>query len=188
MQSILYRLVALASGCALNWNAGNQLCSMLAARSLIETVASLHSFEKELRPALESEDLAKLNELTLHHSFATKEKRMLDEHIGFEATNVLTLVDKLERQFEIDGLRDGYDRLSERCHPNAAGHYFFFGMLDPETGTITYAETKNSDHNLNIVLGACLLLGLANSSLAHLDELIRTIADLQDRLRPIPEN
>jgi hypothetical protein len=113
---------------------------------------------------------------------------MLDEHIGFEATNVLTLVDKLERQFEIDGLRDGYDRLSERCHPNAAGHYFFFGMLDPETGTITYAETKNSDHNLNIVLGACLLLGLANSSLAHLDELIRTIADLQDRLRPIPEN
>jgi hypothetical protein len=46
-QSILYRLVALASGCALNWNAGNQLCSMLAARSLIETVASLHSFEKE---------------------------------------------------------------------------------------------------------------------------------------------
>ena len=105
---------------------------MLAARSLIETMASLHSFEKELRPALESEDLAKLNELTLHHSFATKDKRMLDEHIGFEATNVLTLVDKLERQFEIDGLRDGYDRLSERCHPNAAGHYFFFGMLDPD--------------------------------------------------------
>jgi len=63
----------------------------------------------------------------------------------------------------------------------------FLECLTP-TGTITYAETKNSDHNLNIVLGACLLLGLANSSLAHLDELIRTIADLQDRLRPIPEN
>ena len=44
-EALLYRTIMLASGCVLNWNAGNFLCSVLAARALIETVALLLDFE-----------------------------------------------------------------------------------------------------------------------------------------------
>ena len=45
-QSMLYRVVALASGSAASWNAFNPLCSILAARALIETIAALFSFSR----------------------------------------------------------------------------------------------------------------------------------------------
>jgi hypothetical protein len=47
-QPVLYRIVMLASGCAMNWNARNLLCSYLAARALIETMALFLEFEHEL--------------------------------------------------------------------------------------------------------------------------------------------
>jgi hypothetical protein len=48
-QPVLYRVVMLGSACALCWNAGNVLCAHLAARALIETVALLLEFERELQ-------------------------------------------------------------------------------------------------------------------------------------------
>ncbi len=42
-QALLYRVTMLASGCAEAWNSRNVVCSILAARSLLETVACVSS-------------------------------------------------------------------------------------------------------------------------------------------------
>ena len=57
-QALLYRLVSLGSGCALSWNQKNFLCSLLAARALVETAALLLDFENQLARYLSKEDLA----------------------------------------------------------------------------------------------------------------------------------
>ena len=48
-QVLLYRIVELATGCTKMWNAGNTLCSVLAARALMETIALIFGFEEKLQ-------------------------------------------------------------------------------------------------------------------------------------------
>jgi hypothetical protein len=51
-QALLYRIVELGSGCAKMWNLGNVLCSVLAARALLETIAlTLHFGTKLHEPS-----------------------------------------------------------------------------------------------------------------------------------------
>src|SRR5438132_1385850 len=62
-QPVLYRVVMLASGCAVNWNGRNLLCAYLAARALMETAAVLLVFERSLGALIKSEDLKGINDL-----------------------------------------------------------------------------------------------------------------------------
>src|SRR5579862_5058079 len=56
-QAFLYRTIALAKGCADAWNAGNVLCSVLAARALLETIAVVEDFERQLSKLVEASNL-----------------------------------------------------------------------------------------------------------------------------------
>jgi hypothetical protein len=47
-QAILYRVVALATGTRLSWNARNVLASFLLVRALVETIAVFDEFERQL--------------------------------------------------------------------------------------------------------------------------------------------
>jgi hypothetical protein len=181
-QSMLYRTVALTSGCALCWNAGNSLCSMLTARALIETIALLIDFESRLHGLLDREDLAGIDQLIMRLSFSTRDQDWLAEHPDCEAVSVLTLVDKLSKLTDIDGLRRIYDMLSERCHPNSAGHQFFFGTLDTRTGTTTYSKKKEHKEKLNLVLLSASLIALAETAIDNLDTAVARTAEVQHQL------
>jgi hypothetical protein len=58
-QVLLYRCVGVASGCAQMWNFGNALCSVLAARALLETIALALDFEKNLQDHVSTRDFEK---------------------------------------------------------------------------------------------------------------------------------
>jgi hypothetical protein len=141
-QAVLYRVVMLASGCALTWNHGNALCSILAGRALVETVATLIDFDKQLAKLLDQEDLAGIDTAIMKLSFATRDEEMLKENPEVEAVNTLTFIGKLDRKHGLEGAFQHYISLSELCHPNHGGHLGLFGMLDRETGETTYSDAK----------------------------------------------
>jgi hypothetical protein len=183
-QSLLYRVVALASGCALAFNAGNPLCAILSARALIETIAVASDFERQVLTALDEEDLEALNSLAVTLIFATRDELWLEKYPEHSAVKVLTSVEKFQKRFSLGRFLEFYKSASEFCHPNHAGHHQFFGRLDTTTGTVNFSETKDHSEKLNVVLAARSLLGLFESGLDRLDKALPKIADLQHRLNP----
>jgi hypothetical protein len=149
-QAILYRVVMLARGVRLAWNAQNILLSFLAARALMETLAVFDDLEGELSSTAECEDLEATDRLVMNRTFSTRDGELLQDHPELLAINVLTFIDKLEQRYGIP-IRNHYNSLSERCHPNSAGHHQMYSTTDRTNGTVTFSETKNPDMSLDYI-------------------------------------
>jgi hypothetical protein len=183
-QAILYRTVMLTEGIALNWNERNGLCSFLAARALIETVAVTFDLARTLERAIKQQDLSSVDTVIMNRTFASRDEEWLKLSPPSKAVNVLTLIERLDQEY-LQGVRWHYDSLSERCHPNSLGHHHFFGKLDRDTGATTYRESSDIEGHLNSVLLGAMLIGLAEFCLNDLDKAVGEIAELQDAVDPV---
>jgi hypothetical protein len=139
-EGLLYRIVATARGIIVNWNTGNVLCSFLCARALFETFAFLWDYERAIKKARETGTLEEFQDLTRRRLAATRNPKWLAIHPEWEATNILTLIDRLSEEHL--GLRSAYDQMSYRCHPNTEGVFYMFADLNVDTKTVRFA-----DHN-----------------------------------------
>jgi len=74
-QSLLYRITALASGCADMWNEGNVVCSILSARALIETVSVSYHVSQELERLKEEKNANAIDDLANEQLFSTKNEK-----------------------------------------------------------------------------------------------------------------
>jgi hypothetical protein len=97
--------------------------------------------------------------------------------------NVLTYIDKFDKR--APGFRGHYDILSERCHPNSAGHNFMFSKLDRSDGSVTFFEERNPERNAQMILAAVAALPLAETFMARLDDLILKVSDFHHRVAPV---
>ncbi len=181
--ALLNRVVSLMDGAALGWNNHNTLAAMLAARALMETVAVLAELENRVQRFLTDEDLAGLDVLAQNGIFASRDPEWLTEAPETRAVNAQTYVDKFDKRAE--GYRGHYDRLSERCHPNAAGHSQLFSKLDRSDGTVRYCDEFDEKRNAHMVFAALAIMPLLERISARLDELIQQVADIQHRLHPV---
>ena len=184
-EAVLWRIVALTESVALNWNCDNIVGMYLPARALIETSALLLDLEQELKKHIASRDIAALGALLDSRTFATRDKKWIEENPQFEAINVLTLIDRMDKLTD-SGVRGHYDLMSERCHPNYLGHHQLYASLDVETGTTSFSETKNTEHHRDVILGATLLLLLDEHCIDRLENEVERVAALQ--LRPSANN
>jgi hypothetical protein len=182
-QAVLYRIVMLADGCVLTWNSNNPLCSFLAARALLETTALFSEFEHRLNELIEIPDFGGIDALAMNRTFATRDEPFAQSNPDLEAISVLTFIDKIDKRL-LPGMRRHYDLLSERCHPNSFGHFFFFSTLDTETGTTTFADNKNKEGNFHHIIAPMILIGLVENSMGRLDEMIIKLADIHSAAHP----
>jgi len=128
-QGLLHRLIALMDGTSVAWNNRRTLSAILSARALMETMAMMSALAERVADALAAEDLGALDALAQQGTFSSRDAEWLSEAPETKAVNVLTYIDRFDRRAE--GFRGHYDILSERCHPNALGHNFMFGKLEP---------------------------------------------------------
>jgi hypothetical protein len=175
-QALTYRTIELAAGCAKMWNLGNVLCSILAARALLETISVTLDFEAKLQDHCKAKNFEEMDNLITTHTFATRDESLLAENPELEAKNVLTYIDRLEKT--VPGIRKHYLSLSEWCHPNSYGHYFTFGSLNRDTGTVSFSKLKlHGKDLLNHILAVYLMVGLTESAVSRLDDLILKISN-----------
>ena len=137
-QALLHRLTMLASGCANEWNAGNVLASILCARAIIETLCLASFIADEIKRFCGVNDIEGIEKLANDHLFATRDDEMIARHIGFQAKNILTFIDKFDKK--MPGVREAYDFLCEFCHPNGSGLLMTYGVINRQTGAVTFAE------------------------------------------------
>ena len=186
-QPVLYRIVMLASGCAVNWNGKNLLCAYLASRALVETVAVVWLFEADLQTLIEKEDLAGIDALITNRTFSTRNTDFIEAHPETKAVNIQTFITKMERD-GITGIGQHYALLSERCHPNSPGQYHFFGTRDRETNVISYTDWGDLQRHFDCIFAGAMLIQLAESCMDQLDALILRVSQLQHKIAPIVED
>ncbi|WP_024341217.1 hypothetical protein [Bradyrhizobium japonicum] len=182
-EAVLYRLVALAEGTALSWNAAIPLPAFLCTRAIVETVALLVDFEARTAKLLEAEDLKGLDELTMNRIFSSRDEEWVRAEPKFKTVNVMTHIEKLDRL--LPGALGHYERLSERCHPNWLGHHEMFASTDYRNGTVTYDSSKAMKDGTAIIAGLTLL-GVVEHCLRQLRQLSEKVSELHHRVRPSP--
>lgn len=181
--ALLHRIVALMDGVAVAWNGRSTLTAILSARAFMETLAVMSLFEERVRSLLKAEDLGGLDALVQNGIFASRDPDFIGDYPDAKAVNVLTYVDKFDKR--APGFRGHYDILSERCHPNSAGHNFMFSKLDRSDGSVTYFEERHPERNAQMILAAVAPLPLVETFMARLDELILKVSDLHHRVAPV---
>jgi hypothetical protein len=106
-----------------------------------------------LKKHIAARDIGALDALLNSRTYATRDKKWIEENSESEAINVLTLIDRMDRRTG-SGVRRHYELMSERCHPNYLGHHQMYGTLDVETGTTIFSETKDIERHRDVILGA----------------------------------
>jgi hypothetical protein len=183
-QAILYRVVALGAGTRDAWNARNVLVMFLTTRALVETIAVFDDFERSLLAHVASEDLGAMDALAQNRTFATRDEELLDGHPEILATGVMTFIDKIEKRHDLP-IRGNYEVMSERCHPNSAGHHQLYSQTDYIDGTVTFSEIKDLPRVLDHIRAPLGLLSLFERSMNELDPAVAKIAEIHHRLRPV---
>ncbi|HEX2520852.1 MAG TPA: hypothetical protein VHP35_01935 [Terriglobia bacterium] len=172
----MYWLVATAQGAIVSWNAGNILCSFLAARAFLETYAVLHKVRRELFEAVGAGDLKAIDGLSWKKMmFSTRDKKVLDSRPEFLAPNVCTLIDHLGKEFKV--ARKAYDAMSERCHPNSLGTFLMFAEVGEEK--VAYSDRHKARQAFFLIFPIVGLVTAAEPLIARIDEIIDEISTLE---------
>jgi hypothetical protein len=180
----LYRVVALATGCASNWNRQDALCAALAARALLETIAVLMDLDLRLSRLLAHSDLNGIRELLLNRALSNRHESL--KHVpGVKAVNVMTIIDGIAEKHELGPhLKRYHADLSELCHPNLGGHLGLFGTINPDTPEAIYSSQTRLPI-LPMVLGAAMSITLAEQVFSSIDKAVLRVAELQQAADPI---
>jgi hypothetical protein len=104
----------------------------------------------------------------MNRIFATRDAELMESYPNAKTINILTFIDRLEKQ-GLSGVRQHYDFLSERCHPNLFGQHQFFGVRDPETNVVSYSDWSDLQRHFDYVLEGALLIQLAEGCMDRLD-------------------
>jgi hypothetical protein len=183
--ALLHRVIALMDGVALAWNNRSTLSAILSARALMETIAVMAEFEKQIAVHLEREDFGALDALVQRGTFATRDPELLKEFPETKATNAVTYVEKFDKR--VPGFKGHYDALSERSHPNSLGHNFLFSKLDTSDASVRYCDEREPQRNAQMILAAIAPLPLVEFMMTRLHELTLKVSDVHHRKHPIVE-
>ena len=131
LQALVHRIVALAEGAVLAWNAENGLLAALSARSLVETVVmSFYVFHKT-KELSEKEEYQKIIEvivtnMSFFRNFEGKSR-------GKPPPSIAKLIDYFDKNYlgkkKEKYVRKQYEFLSQFVHPNWVGTQGLFAIL-----------------------------------------------------------
>lgn len=176
-QSLLYRTTALASGCAASWNERNVLCSTLAARALIETIALAYEVGFELQSVAAAGRPDGINQYLNENLFSTRDKDRIASGYAHPARNVLTMIDKFGKT--IPPMREHYEFLSEWCHANASGALFTFGDMNKSTGEVKFSEVADRVKGIQgHIIASFHLIQFMEPTLDNFESAITSIAEI----------
>jgi hypothetical protein len=182
-QALLYRVTLLARGCADEWNGGNVVCSMLAARALLETVVLSNFIRDEAEKFVEAGDIEAIERLANEQLFSTKDEGFIAGGFGHKAKSILSYVDKFEKK--IPGIRDHCEFISEWCHPNGSGHLFTYGEVNKQDGSVRFSEATQRVKGIQgHIMGCFMLILFMEPIMSALDEIIPKVSEIDPNVGP----
>ena len=178
-QAVMARVLDLAESAVTCWNAGLSIGTIASSRSLLETIATFHSFMKRSQEAADAKDWAKIGRLVDAYAFSTS----VDQKGKTRSEDAPSRIGTIVKEF-IGATQPGceifWDQICDRAHPNGQR------MIDG-VGTLTnkrYVAKPASESEPALfvavfnVLYSCCWLSAATLDFDILLEVIRNGGEL----------
>jgi hypothetical protein len=179
-QALLRRVLDLAQSVITTWNAGFPVGAIVCARSLLETIATFHSFLKRAEVAAVAKDWATIGRLVDAYAFSTssgpKQKASEDDppRIGAVVKSFL--------QSTQPGSEEFWNQICDTAHPNGRRMLEYAGALTDQTYTAKSPGADEPDLFIAVfnALHSCCWLMAADDDFEILLAVIRNCGDLED--------
>jgi hypothetical protein len=187
-QCVIRRTLELTDGIERAWANREYLISVVLARVLIETTAFIWDTTVQLNNHVQAGNLDAADTLITQRALGSKMHEWVAGGTP-EATQVLTLIDRMDRSMHrIAGrtgpvqasLRDHYDILSEFAHPNFLGIQNLYGTLDEKHMIYKFGKITQEIHDrLSRTLAISLL------AVPHIELCLRKLDVMAEPLREL---
>jgi hypothetical protein len=160
------------------------LVSMMAVRSIYETVAAYLAFENEFTHIMETGSLEEIFNFIKNRTHSTRIPKLISEHgAKVKATNILTHIAKLEK------LRptavEEYDFLSDHTHPNGMGTVIYFRVEEEPGEVIVFSDSgPDPEADLQWILVGIKLLEHFEAALDRVEALLPWLSKRGEDERP----
>jgi hypothetical protein len=147
------------------------------ARSLFETGAIVRHLTDSIQKASDDKDVDALDKVIMSVGFGERLGWLASE--GYQALNVLTVIDKMDKSVFHDKqprFRNTYDFLSEFVHPNHLGILGLYSDNFPKEYRIEFGvTTEKKQRMLPHLRIASAMIWLVEIAASDIDKLIPTI-------------
>lgn len=133
LQAHFRRLLMFLEGGVAEYRAARPLVAISAAKSVYESVASIHDFCTKFNAMLDRSDFGGAEQFLTNNSLASRVPEFLEEDKSNEAKNILTKIANLEKLAK--GFEESYNKMSEYAHPNALGSVVHYLNVDGDVAT-----------------------------------------------------
>jgi hypothetical protein len=133
LQSHLRRMLMFLEGGVAEYRAFRPLVAVSAARSVYESVASIHDFCTKFNALIDQSDFTDADQFLQNNTLASRVVEFLEEDRSNEAKNILTKIANLEKQAK--GFQESYNKMSEYAHPNALGSVVHYLNVNEDVAT-----------------------------------------------------
>jgi hypothetical protein len=183
-ETLFWRFTELAQDALEKLDHGRLASAMLLTRAAVETAAALWYLDIKITRALESSDLAELNEKLKQLVVGYKDPNARADGLP-KAINVLTFVGQVDK--EIAGYSGQYAALCEYSHPNHDGAAGLYSHPHEDTGLIQLGSNirGSQSHDVVCALNLSVAMMMFNHSYAAIGDALPPLVDLCERAVPL---
>ena len=128
-QAVLRRVLDLAQGAVVAWNSGLPVSAVVCARSLLETLATFHSFLRRAESYAALKEWEKIGRLVDAYAFSTSSVSPKPPKTEFSAPTIGRIVKEFIATTE-PGREVFWDQICDTAHPNGQRMMDFAGVLE----------------------------------------------------------
>jgi hypothetical protein len=182
-ETMLWRFTELAQDALEKLNHKRIASAVLLTRAAVETGAALWYLDLKIKRAIESSDIAELDEKLKQLVVGYKDKRALTDGLP-QAVSVLTFVGQVDK--EINGYESQYFALCEYSHPNHDGTAGLYSHPHADTGLIELGSNVrgSESHEMICALNLSVAVMLFKHSYAAIGHSLPQLIDLCEKVRP----
>lgn len=186
-ETLLWRFTELAQDALERLDYKRLASAILLTRAAVETAAALWYLDSKIKRAIESGDVAELDEKLKQLVVGYKDPRAQVDGLP-KAINVLTFVGQVDK--EISGYADQYAALCEYSHPNHDGTAGLFSHPHEETGLIDLGSNirGSNTHEMICALNLSVAVMMFNHSYAAIGHALPQLVDLCERVVPLRQD
>lgn len=160
------------------------LVSLMAIRSIYETVAAYLAFEREFTAIMEGGSLQAIFEFVKNRTHTTRIPKLISEHgAQVTATNILTHIAKLEKLRPT--VKEEYDFLSDHTHPNGIGTVIYFRVEEEPGEVVVFSDSgPDPEADLQWILVGIKLLEHFEAALDRVEALLPALSTRGEAEKP----
>ncbi|MGC2425247.1 MAG: hypothetical protein WA666_12950 [Nitrospirota bacterium] len=150
---LIHRMADLATAAVDLFYQKKAIPAVIITRAAIETLSILYALHEQTNEFLSEKNIPKFDDFLMKSSMGSRKNPDLPA-----PTNILTFIKKIEKDYPDFGFEFYYETLCEYTHPNWAGTFGSYGLLDRDALVLQLGPTERANASNIGILALCSTL------------------------------